>query len=171
MIRVATIDDLESIVAIHNQAIAAGFQTAFTDALVVSERVEWFAEHTEFQYPIFVYMHEEQVAGWISISPYRSGRAALRFAVEVSYFVHAAYRNMGVGSQLLHHAVNVCTELEYHTIIAIIIDKNAPSIRLVQRYGFEQWGNLPGVAVFDGVICGHLYFGRTLLQPQETLTN
>ena len=40
-----------------------------------------------------------------------------------------------------------------------IIDNNTASIRQLEKYGFEKWGHLPRVAVFDGVEVGHLYYG------------
>ena len=78
MIRVAKTGDLESIVGIYNQAIDAGFQTAYRERHTVAGRANWFAEHLDPGYPMFVYEQEGKVAGWLSISPYRQGRAALR---------------------------------------------------------------------------------------------
>jgi L-amino acid N-acyltransferase YncA len=85
--------------------------------------------------------------------------------VELSYFVHSGYLKKGIGTQLLQHAINAAHLLHYHTALAIIIDKNVPSAQLLQKFGFEQWGFLPDVAEFDGVICSHVYYGKSLL-PQ-----
>ncbi len=162
MIRLAGIDDLESVVGIYNQAIAAGFQTAFTDPVTVADRLSWFNDHMNPAYPLFVFESDGVVLGWLSISPYRSGRAALRYCVEVSYFVHRDHQKKGIGSRLLAHAIEACTALQYRTMVAIILDKNNPSVKLMERAGFEQWGYLPGVADFDGVVCGHVYYGKSL---------
>ena len=162
MIRLARIGDLESIVGIYNQAIDAGFQTAFTERVTVADRLGWFNEHIGPAYPLFVFESDGKVVGWLSVSPYRSGRAALRFCVEVSYFVHKDHQKKGIGSQLLAHVIEVCRALRYRTIIAIILDKNNPSVKLMERSGFEQWGYLPGVADFGGVVCGHVYYGKNL---------
>ena len=163
MIRLAKIDDLESIVEIYNQAIDAKFQTGFTEQVTVAERTEWFRQHTPAAFPLFVYETDGKVAGWVSVSPYRSGRAALRYTVEISYFVHNGYFNKGIGSQLLEHVLKACSELNYRTVLTIILDKNITSIRLSEKFGFERWGFLPGVADFDGVVCGHVYYGKSLL--------
>lgn len=162
MIRLATIEDIESVVEIYNQAIEAGFQTAFMERQSVTDRMGWFKEHLVAAYPIFVYVIEGKVAGWFSISPYRAGRAALRYTVEISYFVHNAYHKRGIGPQLLEHGLKACRELKYKTAIAIILDKNIPSIKLMDKFGFEKWAFLPDIADFDGVECSQLYYGIKL---------
>ena len=162
MIRLATYDDAESILAIYNQAIDARFQTAFMEHQTVADRAAWLKEHIGTRHPLFVYELDGRVAGWFSISPYRSGRAALRYSVEISYFVDASYLHRGIGSQMLVHGINACRQLGYKTAIAIILDKNTPSIKLMEKYGFEKWAFLPSVADFDGVECSHLYYGLKL---------
>jgi L-amino acid N-acyltransferase YncA len=55
MIRVAKIEDLENMVEIYNQAIDAKFQTAFTEKYRPEDKTNWFYEHPEDRYPLFVY--------------------------------------------------------------------------------------------------------------------
>jgi L-amino acid N-acyltransferase YncA len=162
MIRLAERYDLDRIVEIYNQAIEAKFQTAFTEKFKVEDREDWFYEHDAATFPLFVYVKDDKVVGWFSISPYRAGRPALKYAVEISYFVHNRYLSMGIGSQLLEHGINACKDLNYRSAIAIILDKNTPSIKLMERFNFEKWAYLPGVADFDGEVCGHVYYGVLL---------
>lgn len=162
MIRLATFDDLERIVEIYNQAIAARFQTAFTEQVTVEDRVDWFNQHPADEFPLFVYVTDDKVVGWASVSPYRAGRAALRYAVEISYFVHTEHLKKGIGSQLLQHVLNACRLLHFRSVIAIILDKNIASIKLLEKFGFERWAFLPNVADFGGVLCSHVYYGMTL---------
>lgn len=164
MIRLAELRDLENIVEIYNQAIDAKFQTAYTERFRAEDRVDWFHQHAADTYPLFVYTIDGNVAGWFSISPYRSDRPALRYAVEISYFVRKSNQQAGIGSQLLAHGINACKELNYRSVLAIILDKNTASIRLMERFGFEKWAYLPGVADFDGEECGHLYYGIRIPQ-------
>ena len=170
MIRAAALEDLEDITEIYNQAIDAGFQTGFTERLQVADRVGWFHEHNDGMHPLFVYTADGGVAGWLSVSPYRAGRGAFRYSVEISYFVHSDHRGKGIASQLLVYAINACRQLNYRTAIAIILDKNKPSIKLMEKFGFEKWAYLPGVADFDGVVCGHLYYGLSLHPKGESQT-
>jgi len=162
MIRLARQGDMESIVAIYNRAIAAKFQTAFTEQLDAEKSASWFSQFLDKVYPMFVYTEADEVIGWLSISPYRSGREALRYTVEVSYFIHPDHQLQGIGQKLLQHGLDACMGLNYKTVLAIILDKNIASIRLMEKFGFEKWAYLPGVADFDGVECGHLYYGLRL---------
>ena len=162
MIRKAVTVDIPAVVAIYNQAIAARFQTAFMEQFSDEAGHAFFVGHLTNEYPLFVYEKAGTVAGWASISPYRQGRSAFRYTVEVSYFVHSDYFGQGVGSALLQHVLNACKGLGYKTAIAIILSRNAPSISIVEKFGFEKWAYLPDVADFDGEECSHLYYGKKL---------
>ncbi len=162
MIRIAQHGDLERIIEIYNQAIAAKFQTGFTESVKLEERAAWFYDHAPDKYPLFVYEMDNKVAGWLSVSPYRAGRGAFRYTAEISYFVHADYRKMGVASQLLVFGINACRQLHYKTLVAIVLDMNVASMKLMEKFGFHKWAMLPGVADFDGVECGHVYYGMKL---------
>ena len=165
MIRVAQFEDLENIVEIYNQAIDAKFQTGFTELIKVDDRIDWFNEHTPDKYPLFVYIVDNKVVGWLSVSPYRAGRGAFRYSVEISYFIHTDHRKKGIASQLLVYAINACRQLNYKTALAIILDKNTASIKLMEKFGFQKWAFLPGVADFDGEECNHVYYGMKLNEP------
>ena len=159
MIRVATIEDLDSLVAIHNQAIDAQFQTGFTEKNKPGNRVGWFNEHPADKYPLFVFELDGKVAGYLSLSGYRQGRGALRYAVEVSYFIHTDYQKKGIGMLLLKHGIKACKALHYKILLAIILEPNTGSAKLLERTGFEKWGYLPAIADFDGVECSQVYYG------------
>lgn len=159
LICLANITDLEAITGIYNYAISSAFETADTVPFHWEMRKGWFNSHIPEKYPVFVYKIYDTVAGWASISPYRKGRKALRLTVEVSYYVHPDFRRQGIGSRLLAYAIGAGSRLGYRTIIAIVLDKNENSINLLLKSGFQQWGHLPGIADFDGEVCGHVYYG------------
>ena len=162
MIRIATPADIVAVVAIYNQAIESSFQTAFMQPLSIEERRSWFNEHMDPAYPIFVYVADEKVVGWLSIGPYRSGREALRFIVEVSYYLDTEYQGRGIGSALLAHSIQACKDLGYKDLVAIILEKNTISIKLMKKFGFTQWAHLPAIANFNGIECGQVYYGLRL---------
>ena len=158
-IRHADIRDLEAIITIYNYAVHSKFETADTDEINWKNRISWLKSHKPGTYPIFVYEVDGIVAGWISLSPYRKGRKALKFTIEISYYVHPEFKQTGIGSNLVEHAIAKSRELNYKTLIAIILDKNEKSINLLLKYGFLKWGHLPAVAQFDNTECGHVYYG------------
>ncbi|MCX6147724.1 MAG: GNAT family N-acetyltransferase [Candidatus Kapabacteria bacterium] len=161
-LRDARIEDLESIVDIYNQAIESQFSTADTTKKSINDRFEWFHKHKSYKYPIYVCEIENSVVGWISVSPYRAGRKALRFTAEISYYIHKDFRRQGLAGELIKFTTEKCKELNYKTLFAIIIDKNIASIDLIEKCGFEKWGHLPNIADFDGLECGHLYYGQRI---------
>jgi L-amino acid N-acyltransferase YncA len=152
-------EDLPAIVAIYNQAVAAGFQTADTEPWRVEDKLEWHQQHQQAAYPLFVAIKNDEVVGFVTISAYRPGRGALRFAKEISYYVDYNNIREGIGEALVKHAVNQAPVYVAKTLIAIVLDANTPSISLLKKLGFESWGHLPNVAEFSGVTCGHCYLG------------
>jgi L-amino acid N-acyltransferase YncA len=161
-IRYADENDLIEIVEIFNQAIKTRSSLGFLNEFYVNERKEWFNEHSKNKYPILVADLDNRILGWVSISPYRKERRALDKTVEVSYFIHNAYKRKGIGSSLLNEMIKIAKELGYETIIAILFDRNIGSIKLLKKNNFKKWGLLPEVAEIDGEKFSHLYYGRKL---------
>jgi len=157
-IRKANYADLPAMVEIYNQAIATK-HTADMIPFSVEERKTWFDDHSSEHYPLIVAEASNVIRGYLSLSPYRSGRLALRHTAEVSFYIHEDYRQQGIASRLLSHIVEKSAELDIKTLFAILLEDNQGSIRLLKKYGFETWGHLPDVADFDGVEVGHLYLG------------
>ncbi|HPR55604.1 MAG TPA: N-acetyltransferase family protein [Deltaproteobacteria bacterium] len=162
-IRVAVPDDLPAIVEIYNQAVSMRTATADLTPISVGDRTSWLEEHHPYTHPVFVAEDGGTVTGWCSISPYRPGRMALRHTAEISYYVHEDFRRRGIGSRLIARAVDRCPSLEIRTLFAILLDINTASVGILEKFGFEKWGHLPGVADFGEVECGHLYYGRRVI--------
>lgn len=159
-IRPALLDDLPAIVAIYNEAIEQRFATADLRPVSVEQRRQWFAEHDPSAYPIYVSEADGEVLGWCSLSAYRAGREAVLRTAEISYYVARASRRRGIGRTLVEHAVFEAPRLGKRVLFAILLEKNEPSIRLMERCGFERWGRLPDVAEIDGELVSHVYYGR-----------
>lgn len=159
-IRIATEDDVPAISTIYNQAVAAGFQTAHTEAVDENYVRQLLAEHPADTYPVFIAEHNEVVLGWCGLSAYRPGRGALRSTAEISYYVHEDYQGQRIGTALIEHAVETAPKLGFRALFAILLDKNPRSVGLLRKFEFVQWGHMPDIAEFAGEHCGHLYFGR-----------
>jgi len=167
MIRIAQPDELPSILAIYNQAVAAR-RTGDLSPLGVEDRRAWFAEHDPDHYPILVCAEAGTVRGWCSLSPYRKGRMAFRYTAEVSYYVAEDSHRRGIGSALLLHAIETARSLGMRSLVAILLETNLASRKLLERAGFVQWGFLPDVADIDGEECGHYYYGLRVGSPEES---
>jgi phosphinothricin acetyltransferase len=102
------------------------------------------------------------VNGWCSLSPYRTGRQALRSVAEISYYIHKEFRGQGFASSLISYSVSKAPELGFKNLIAILLELNKPSIYLLEKFQFERWGYLPDVAHFEDVSCGQFIYGRKI---------
>ncbi|GAA4453530.1 GNAT family N-acetyltransferase [Rurimicrobium arvi] len=154
--------DAERIVAIYNQSIRTKGHTADLDELTVEDRKEWFTEHEDPRYPVFVACEGNDIMGWISVSPYRKGRRALAEVAEISLYIDAAYRGRGVGSDMMQHTIAFCRNAGFEHLIGIIIASNDRSQALFKKSGFVLWGRMPGIVAIDGEHFDHVYYGRHL---------
>jgi phosphinothricin acetyltransferase len=64
---------------------------------------------------------------------------------------------------LISHALSVCPAIGIKNVIAVLIDRNEASRKLLEKLGFQQWGYLPRVLDFDGEECGEFYYGKRLV--------
>lgn len=151
--------DLEAVNEIYNQAVRSEYQTAETEETSLGYRQRWYEEHQSGNYPVFVIEDLGEVAGWISLSEYRKGRRALRYTSEVSFYIRKDRQGQGIGSQLLKYAIERAREINIKTLIAILLEPNTPSIRLLEKFSFKKWGDMPNVAEFDGIECNHQFYG------------
>ena len=161
-IRRARQEDLPIINEIYNQAVRQRFCTAHMEPVGLGEREQWFAAHEPALYPVFVAVDEQRVVGWVSLGPYREEREALAHVAEVSYYVAEKEREKGVGSKLLGHTMSVASDYGFSVLIAILLNKNPASIGLLEKFGFEEWGRMPGIARIDELPADHLYYGLKL---------
>ena len=151
--------DLEAVNEIYNQAVRSKYQTAETAETSLDSRQSWYEEHLTDPYHVFVAVDRGEIVGWISLSEYRKGRRALRFTSEVSFYLRKDWQGRGIGSLLLDYAISRAREMGLKTLIAILLEPNIPSIRLLEKFSFKLWGDMPNVAEFDGIECNHQFYG------------
>ena len=157
--RLATRDDLARIVEIYNATIPSRRVTADTEPVSVESRVHWFEEHSPGFRPLWVVEVDGRIAAWLSFSSFY-GRTAYNKTAELSVYVDEACRKLGLGSYLLTQAISRAPSLKLDTLLGFIFGHNQPSLRLFEKYGFERWGELPRVALLDGVERDLLILGR-----------
>jgi len=151
--------DLPEIDRIYNQAIAMKMATADTVPYSERERMHWFEAHSPDQYPVYVAVKDDKVIGYLTLTAYRPRREALKYAVEISYFVEEGNRGSGVGSRLLEFGLSLASDLGYRFVVAILMGHNSASQDLLKKYSFSEWGRLPGIAEYDGKWYDHLIYG------------
>ncbi len=149
-IRDAVESDLPAIVQIYNAAIPGRMSTADLQPVSVESRLSWYRAHSPNSLPIWVMESEQNIVGWLSFQLFY-GRAAYQHTAEVSIYVAPDRQCCKIGQKLLQSAIMRSPQLQLKTLMGIIFAHNQPSLRLFEKFGFQQWGYLPKVAELDGV--------------------
>ena len=157
--RPATREDLPSIVEIYNATIPSRLVTADLEPVSIQSRIEWFEQHNPGFRPLWVAERDGKIAGWLSFSTFY-GRPAYNKTAELSIYVGESFRHRGLGSYLVEHAIAHAPSLGIDRLIGFVFGHNHPSQKLLAKFGFERWGELPGVTLLDGVERDVIIFGR-----------
>jgi L-amino acid N-acyltransferase YncA len=151
-IRDAVKDDLPRIVEIYNASIPGRAATADTEPVTVQSRVDWFESHDPETRPLWVMeVQTDQglaIAGWISLRDYY-GRPAYHATAEIALYIAPEHQGNGYGSKLLGLLIEHAAKHGVKNLLSFVFGHNEASIRLNERFGFEKWGHLPGVAQLD----------------------
>jgi len=158
-IRDAIEADLPAIVRIYNATVPTRMVTAELEPTTVEARLSWFREHSPEQYPFWVAESGDRVIGWLDFKKFLP-RCAYRGTAEISVYVDEEFRRRGVGQRLLEHAIARAPSLGITALIGLIFGHNEPSLKLFERFGFERWAFLPGVAQLDGMERDLIVMGR-----------
>ena len=137
-IRLAQASDAAAIRAIYNQAVET---TASFDLRPrsLSEQEAWLADRTGAYAAIVIESDEGEVAGFASLSPYRT-RPAYSTSVEDSIYIEAGHQGQGLGKRLLAELLDLAERHGFHCVIARIGGHNGASIGLHESLGFELVG-------------------------------
>jgi phosphinothricin acetyltransferase len=137
-IRLVQRADADAIRAIYNLEVLESTVTFDLVARSHDEQVAWIDAHSG-GHPAIVAIDGGEVAGFASVSPYRS-RPAYSTTVEDSVYVRRECQGTGVGKALLHELVDLTREHGFHSIVARIVGGHAASIALHRGCGFSEVG-------------------------------
>jgi len=139
-IRPATLDDLEPIREIYNDAILNTVTTFDTVPKSPDKQRLWFGEHAP-RYPVIVAEQDGMVVGWASLSRW-SDRPAYDETAEVSVYVAEGHRGKHIGRALLEGLIKAGREGSFHLLVARIVQGSEASIHLHEALGFAHVGAL-----------------------------
>ncbi|MES2373903.1 MAG: N-acetyltransferase family protein [Bacteroidota bacterium] len=149
--RDATIHDLTIIVAIYNSTVPTRMVTADTDPVSVESRLPWFHEHNSINRPLWVIEDDnKKIIGWVSFQSFY-GRPAYAATAEISIYLDPSQRGKGIGKEVLQYSIHCAKDFGIKTLLGFIFAHNEPSLKLFKQLGFEEWANLPNIAVLDNV--------------------
>src|ERR1051325_12228270 len=159
IIRDAVEADLAAVIEIYNATVPTRMVTAELEPTTVEARLPWFREHSPEQHPFWVAESEGRVIGWLDFKKLLP-RSAYRGTAEISVYVDEKFRRHGIGQRLLETAIARAPSLGITALIGLIFGHNEPSLKLFERFGFERWAFLPGVAQLDSMERDLIVMGR-----------
>jgi L-amino acid N-acyltransferase YncA len=148
-VRSATLDDTAVIAEIYNQGILgrqATFETRLRSANDIAETLEAGAG----RFPFLVAEVDGTIAGWASVSTYRS-RECYAGIGEFSIYVHEDWRKAGVGRVLLPVLIDAAEQAGFWKLLSRVFPENTGSLRLAAACGFREVGTYVKHAQLDGV--------------------
>ena len=150
VIRPITRNDIAPCLDIYNYEVVNGVATLDLEPRTLPEWQEWYESHSDEHHPIVVGTIDGLVAGYASLSPYRT-KDAFKSTVELSIYIDQEYRGKGIASKLMAHILDHAKETEtLHTVVSVITAGNAASTALHERFGFTYCGLTPQVGFKHG---------------------
>jgi len=137
--RLATDEDAEALRTIYNREVVGTTVTFDMVPRTLADQLRWLAEHSGAHPALVAVDEDDRVAGFGSLSPYRS-RPAYATTVEDSVYVEESFRSRGVGRLLLANLVEVAGIHGFHAVMARIVGSHEVSIALHRSCGFELVG-------------------------------
>ena len=166
IIRVARPEDAEAILAIYAPIVR---ETAISFEVEPPTRVEMQQRiaTTLRQFPWLVCEHQGGVLGYVYASPHRA-RAAYQWSVDVSVYIHAQARRIGMGRALYHALFALLSLQGFYQGFAGITLPNPASVGLHEALGFQPVGVYQAVGYKLGVWHDVGWWQRAL-QPRPSL--
>ncbi|GAB3455729.1 GNAT family N-acetyltransferase [Massilia terrae] len=137
MIREAQAQDAEAIAAIYNHYVCnttVSFELEPVGAAEIARRVEAVRS---IGLPWLVIEQDGKLAGYAYATRWRE-RLAYRSSVECSVYLDAAAHGRGLASALYEELLRRLAALGVHAAIGGIAQPNPASVRLHEKFGFEQ---------------------------------
>jgi phosphinothricin acetyltransferase len=141
------------LVRCHPQQHAAAILDILNEAIVHSTALyeyrprtpqsmrAWFAEKTAGRFPVIGAEEGTRLLGFATYGTFRA-RAAYKYTVEHSVYVHKDHRGRGIGSALMHELIRAAREQQYHVLVGGIDIANAASVTMHERLGFTYCGTV-----------------------------
>ncbi len=154
-IRLMKASDWDSVAAIYKEGIATGFATFETN---VPSFDTWDTAHLKTCR--IVAFDAERVLGWAALSPV-SSRCVYGGIAEVSVYISASSRGLGVGKLLMEHLILESEKVGLWTLQSGIFPENEASIQLHKKVGFRYIGKREHIGkTSDGMWKDNLLFER-----------
>ncbi|MBT2654573.1 N-acetyltransferase [Bacillus sp. ISL-18] len=146
--RLASINDLKSILHIYNQGIEDRVATLEEDQKDIGYMTEWFNIHNG-RFTVIVIENNNEIVGWTSLNPY-SNRCAYVGVADLSIYIRRDYRGRGVGSFLLKEIECTAIRNQFNKIVLFTLPFNHLGQGLYRKNGYREVGVFKNQGKLDG---------------------
>ena len=155
MVRKMNAEDWNSVASIYKQGIATGFATFETN---VPDFETWDSAHLKTCR--IVAIQGDEIVGWAALSPV-SGRCVYGGVGEVSVYIAAKARGLGVGKLLMEQLILESEKEGLWTLQSGIFPENEASIQLHKKMGFRYIGKREKIGrTVEGIWRDNVLFER-----------
>lgn len=132
----------DQILAIFNDAILNSTALYDYKPRTMESMGPWFESKRKGNFPVIGAVDDSgELLGFGSYGTFRAW-PAYKYSVEHSVYVAAKHRGKGLGKLLLPEIIGNARQQGYHVLIGGIDSRNAVSIRLHERFGFQRAGTI-----------------------------
>ena len=150
LIRPSRTDDMEQATAIYQYAVVHGSASFEVDPPDTEDMIRRRDALVGAGFPYLVADEGGTICGYAYIGAYRP-RAAYRFAVEDSIYIHPDHHGRGIGTLLLGALITEAEAMGFRQMIGVIGDSQSyGSIALHRKLGFSQIGLAQSVGFKHG---------------------
>ncbi|WP_295791163.1 GNAT family N-acetyltransferase [uncultured Veillonella sp.] len=149
-IRTGVREDVPALLDIYNYEVLHGVATFDIEPRTIAEWTTWYEAHNILNHPLIVATIDDVVAGYATLSEYRS-KEAYAGTVELSIYIGPDFRRKGVASKLMESILAYAKEDDsIHIVVSVITGGNEASVKLHKKFGFTFSGSIPEVGVKNG---------------------
>jgi L-amino acid N-acyltransferase YncA len=145
-------EDASALWEIFNEAVQDHLETFDSEPRTLEEqqlRVD--AARNDPKHPILVAELRNWIAGWAVLAPYDT-RIALDDIGEVYVYVRRAFRNFGVGRQLMRATQEAASKLGYRKLTGRLLAQNQDALAMCRATGWREIGrHTAHVRLADGL--------------------
>lgn len=163
VVRRATPDDAAAIAAIY-APIVADTWISFEEIPPTESQMRARIETVGGWFPFLCCEREGELAGYAYASRHRE-RAAYRWSIDVSAYVHERFRRGGVARRLYEALFEIVTRQGYYNAFAGITLPNEASVAFHRDLGFAEVGCYRNVGYKLGAWRDTLWLQRELRKP------
>lgn len=136
-IRPAVETDAEQLSALYNHYVLNSTITFEEQPVPPAEMASRIRNIQSAALPWFVCLADDEVLGYAYAHKWRE-RAAYRHSTEITIYVHDGLNRGGIGTRLYEQLLPAVKACGVHAVIGGVALPNEASIRLHQKFGFEQ---------------------------------